>query len=63
MVRAFSKPIIHQKHIETYFVNLYMNKIQYIIYRITKNNDYIVRIPNCFYSNIVKKWRCSYLWI
>ena len=35
-----------------------LNKTLSKIYRITKNNDYIVRIPNCFYSNIVKKWRC-----
>jgi hypothetical protein len=28
------------------------------IWRIVKKNDYIVRIPNCYYSPLARVWRC-----
>jgi hypothetical protein len=28
------------------------------VYRIVKKNDYLVRIPNCYYSSTYKIWRC-----
>merc|ERR1711957_648163 len=28
------------------------------VYRIVKKSDYLVRIPNCYYSTTYKMWRC-----
>jgi len=28
------------------------------VYRIVKKSDYLVRIPNCYYSSTYKMWRC-----
>jgi len=30
----------------------------FTLYRVVKDNDYVVRAPNCFYSVLGKVWRC-----